>query len=258
MLFADLVATSGVVSSTRSRLAKRDALADLLRRAEPSVLDIVVTYLAGDVRQRRDRDRGGASLRDLPAPADQPSLTMAGIDAELQRISELSGPGSVTGRTAAVQALFAAATTAETGLPARAAVRRNPPRGLGLGDGGCDRHRERPSVGRGSAGGDAARGDRSRRRGRAGRRLGRPVHLDLRAADPADAGFDGGRRGHGAGQGRRAGVGGRQTRRHPHPGAQGPNRYTTVHPQSGRHHYAAARGGGSGAGAARRTGHLGR
>jgi DNA ligase-1 len=42
MLFADLVATSGEVASTRSRLAKRDALAALLRRAESDDVEILV------------------------------------------------------------------------------------------------------------------------------------------------------------------------------------------------------------------------
>jgi DNA ligase-1 len=112
MRFADLVETSAAVSATRSRLAKRDALAALLGRAEPDDIEIVVIYLAGDVRQRRT-GIGWASLRELPAAAPEPSLTLALLDAELQRISELSGPGSGAERSAAVRDLFARATTAE-------------------------------------------------------------------------------------------------------------------------------------------------
>ncbi|HSS68810.1 MAG TPA: ATP-dependent DNA ligase [Nocardioidaceae bacterium] len=112
MLFADLVATSGEVSSTRSRLAKRDALAALLGRAEPDDIEILVSYLAGETRQRRT-GIGWASLRGLPDPADEPSLTIQEIDAELERVSALAGPGSAGRRADAVGALFGRATEPE-------------------------------------------------------------------------------------------------------------------------------------------------
>ncbi|MCW2530144.1 MAG: ligase ATP-dependent Dnl1 [Pseudonocardiales bacterium] len=112
MLFADLVATSQAVAATRSRLAKRDALAELLRGADPGDIEIVVAYLAGELRQRRT-GVGWASLRGLPEPALDPSLGLAEIDGELERISELSGSGSAGLRTAAVQNLFARATAPE-------------------------------------------------------------------------------------------------------------------------------------------------
>jgi DNA ligase 1 len=112
MLFADLVATSGEVASTRSRLAKRDALAALLRRAEADDIEIVVSYLAGEVRQRRT-GIGWATLRDLPEPAGEPSLTVQQIDAELERVSALGGAGSTGRRAEAVAALFGRATEPE-------------------------------------------------------------------------------------------------------------------------------------------------
>jgi DNA ligase-1 len=112
MQFEDLVTTSGLVAATRSRLAKREALAGLLSRAEPADIEIVVAYLAGELRQRRT-GVGWASLRALPEPAETASLTLAEIDAELERVSHLSGPGSATERSKAVQALFGRATTPE-------------------------------------------------------------------------------------------------------------------------------------------------
>jgi DNA ligase-1 len=112
MQFEDLVTTSGEVAATRSRLAKREALAGLLSRAEPEDIEIVVAYLAGELRQRRT-GVGWASLRSLPEPAETPSLTLAEIDAELDRISRLNGPGSATERGNAVQAMFARATAPE-------------------------------------------------------------------------------------------------------------------------------------------------
>jgi DNA ligase-1 len=112
MLFADLVATSGEVASTRSRLAKRDALAALLRRAAPDDLEILVAYLAGEPRQRRT-GIGWATLGSLPEPATAPSLTVQEIDAELERISALAGTGSAGERSAAVAELFRRATEPE-------------------------------------------------------------------------------------------------------------------------------------------------
>ena len=60
-----LVATSQQVAATRSRLAKRASLADLLRRAEADDIEILVAYLAGELRQRRT-GIGWTSLRDAP------------------------------------------------------------------------------------------------------------------------------------------------------------------------------------------------
>ena len=64
-----LVETSGAVAATRSRLAKRDALSALLSQAEPGDIEILVAYLAGELRQRRT-GVGWQSLRSLPEPAD--------------------------------------------------------------------------------------------------------------------------------------------------------------------------------------------
>jgi DNA ligase-1 len=112
MLLDELVATSAHVASTRSRLDKRQALVELLRRATSDDVEIVVAYLSGEVRQRRT-GIGWASLRALPAPADAPELSLADVDSALQRISELSGQGSAGLRTSALASLFARATAAE-------------------------------------------------------------------------------------------------------------------------------------------------
>ena len=106
------VGTSQAVAATRSRLAKRTALADLLRRAEPGDIEILVAYLAGELRQRRT-GIGWSSLRALPSPAVEPSLALTQVDAQLQAISELCGPGSGGRRAAAVAELFGAATADE-------------------------------------------------------------------------------------------------------------------------------------------------
>ncbi len=66
MLLAALVATSAAVAATRSRLAKVAALAECLRMAAPGEVAIAVSYLSGELRQRRT-GVGWASLRDAPA-----------------------------------------------------------------------------------------------------------------------------------------------------------------------------------------------
>jgi DNA ligase-1 len=87
-------------------------LAALLGRAEPDDIEVVVSYLAGETRQRRT-GIGWASLRGLPGPAVEPSLTIQEIDAELERVSALAGPGSAGRRADAVAALFGRATEPE-------------------------------------------------------------------------------------------------------------------------------------------------
>ncbi|KRD35655.1 DNA ligase [Oerskovia sp. Root918] len=128
MLLAEVAATSDAVAATRSRLAKRAAIADLLRRAARDAavtggpgapegsagddVEIVVSYLAGELRQRRT-GLGWASLRTLPPPAAAPTLTVQAVDAVFEHMAGLAGPGSDTARSAAASALFAAATERE-------------------------------------------------------------------------------------------------------------------------------------------------
>jgi DNA ligase-1 len=109
VLLSEVVEVSRAVAATRSRLAKREAIAEVLRRAEPDDVEILVTYLGGELRQRRT-GVGWASLRTMPDPAVSPSLHLAEVDAEFARISELAGPGSASERTSAVSALLSRAT----------------------------------------------------------------------------------------------------------------------------------------------------
>ncbi|MFJ3404295.1 ATP-dependent DNA ligase [Promicromonospora sp. NPDC090134] len=144
MLLAEVAATSDAVAATRSRLAKRAAIADLLRRtadggsaaptnavADPEPggmanvaasvpeagavaddLEIVVAYLAGALRQRRT-GLGYAALRDLPPPAADSTLTVRDVDAAFAAMAALEGAGSAQARSAAVAELFGAATERE-------------------------------------------------------------------------------------------------------------------------------------------------
>jgi DNA ligase 1 len=115
MLFADVAATSSALAATRSRLAKRSLLVDVLRRTGPDEVPVVARYLGGALRQRRT-GLGWRSLNSLPDPASEPSLQVLAVDASFERMSNLAGPGSSTARTALARELFAAATADEQRL----------------------------------------------------------------------------------------------------------------------------------------------
>ncbi|WP_461187319.1 ATP-dependent DNA ligase [Arthrobacter sp. Z4-13] len=113
MLLDELVRTTDAVASTRSRLAKIDALADLLRRLEPVEIATAVGLLIAKPRQ----GRVGVGWRGMSAamgePAAVPSLAIADLDAALDRLLATSGAGSAVDRAATLRTLTAAATERE-------------------------------------------------------------------------------------------------------------------------------------------------
>ena len=237
MLLADLTATAERVRALSARGAKVQALAELLRRATPDEVPAVVAYLSGDLLQRQI-GVGWAALRDLPAPAAEPTLTVDEVARRARRHRRTAGAGSQAERRRQLEALFGRATAAEqsflgallvgelrqgaqagvmtdavakaAGLPLAAVRRALLLRG------------DLPAVARIAL--DAGRGGARRCRPR-GRR-----------AAAADAGRHGARRHDGAGEGRRPGGGGVEARRHPRPGAPRRRRRGRLHPQPRRHH----------------------
>ncbi len=115
MHLADLASTSATVAATRSRLEKRALLAELLSAAPVDEVELVATYLSGTLRQRRT-GIGWRGLAQLPEPAGTASLGLLEVDAALERIAALSGPGSATARKQQVRDLFAALTAEEQEL----------------------------------------------------------------------------------------------------------------------------------------------
>jgi len=111
--FATVVDASARVAETRSRLAKRDAIAACLRGAATDEIETAVAVLSGETRQGRIGIgyRTLAALRGAPAP--QPELALREVDATLGRIAATTGKGSAVERSALLQALFARATAAE-------------------------------------------------------------------------------------------------------------------------------------------------
>lgn len=112
MLLSEVVSTSASVAADRSRLAKIEALASCLRRAGPDEVALTVTYLSGELRQRRT-GVGWASLRSLPPPAEQATLRIREVDEAFARAQALSGSGSSLARRDEIVRLFSRATREE-------------------------------------------------------------------------------------------------------------------------------------------------
>ncbi|BCJ60653.1 ATP-dependent DNA ligase [Micromonospora endophytica] len=115
MRFLELAATSAAVGALRGRRAKVELLADALRRLAPDEVAAGSGWLAGELRQRQT-GVGWASLRDLPPPAAEPTLTVAAVDAAIDGIAAVHGAGSQARRRGLVEALYAAATADEQRL----------------------------------------------------------------------------------------------------------------------------------------------
>jgi DNA ligase-1 len=116
VLLVDVATASSEVGAQSSRLAKMSRIAALLGDAasagDPHQVAVVVSWLSGDLPQRQI-GVGWAALRSLPAPADQPTLTVMGVDAAFTEIGSAAGAGSQKQRAALVGQLFSAATTVE-------------------------------------------------------------------------------------------------------------------------------------------------
>lgn len=109
-----LVDVSSAVAATRSRNAKRDALAEVIRAMDPSELPTGVAYLSGALPQGRV-GVGPATLREAAdiAAADVPTVTIPEVDATVERIRGAAGPGSIATKRDTLGALFSRCNTDE-------------------------------------------------------------------------------------------------------------------------------------------------
>jgi DNA ligase-1 len=113
VLLHDLVQTSLAVAASAGRRDKVAHLAALLKRATPDQLPIAIAFLAGTVRQAK-LGAGWATVRAARgAPAGSPSVTVAEVDAILERVARTAGKGSAASRAAQLKALFRRATEQE-------------------------------------------------------------------------------------------------------------------------------------------------
>ncbi|MEO0324186.1 MAG: ATP-dependent DNA ligase [Myxococcota bacterium] len=110
MLLYDVVSASKAVAATRSRLAKREALATLLRRLTPEEAPVAISYLAGYLPQGRvGVGYALVSKLDPGPPPDAPRLGLLEVHRRLGELARIQGPGSKKRRTQALGALFASA-----------------------------------------------------------------------------------------------------------------------------------------------------
>jgi DNA ligase-1 len=115
VLLADVVTASTEVGAQSSRLAKVSRIAALLGAAaagDAHQVAVVVSWLSGELSQRQI-GVGWAALRTLPPPADEPTLSVAHVDAALTEIGAVAGKGSQKQRAELLARLFSAATTVE-------------------------------------------------------------------------------------------------------------------------------------------------
>jgi DNA ligase-1 len=112
MLLQEVVETSTAVAATSSRSAKIALLADVLRHLAPDEAAIGVAYLSSQLRQRQI-GVGYASIRDLPTPAETPTLSLIDVDAALETIGQLAGRDSQAERRRHLTTLFSRATSSE-------------------------------------------------------------------------------------------------------------------------------------------------
>jgi len=79
LLLADLVAVSAAVGATRSRIRKRELLADALRSTDAGEVRIAVSYLSGELPQRRV-GLGYTTVYGVDAPpAETSSLSLQAV-----------------------------------------------------------------------------------------------------------------------------------------------------------------------------------
>jgi DNA ligase-1 len=120
--FADVVATSGSVASTRARSTKIAALAELLRRLAPGEIEAAVGFLTGEARQGRVGVGWATVFRLDVAPAAVPALAIADVDHALDLIAATTGSGSAAGRDVILRDLLGRATPEETDFVRRLLV----------------------------------------------------------------------------------------------------------------------------------------
>ena len=113
MLLADVVATSAAVAGTRSRTAKAQAIADLIRRADTGELEPVTAWVAGETLQGRLGVGWRTLTRSAPPAAGTAFLTVAGVDATLTELAATAGSGSAARRESLVAQLMTDATADE-------------------------------------------------------------------------------------------------------------------------------------------------
>ena len=111
------------MTETSGRLKKIVLIADCLRGMDEGERAIGARYLAGEIPQKTNIGyaTAGEVARTTP-PAGEPQLTLREVDARLDDIAKLAGPGSAGARKAHLGEMLARATPEEQTFLARLAV----------------------------------------------------------------------------------------------------------------------------------------
>lgn len=113
MLLEDLVTVSESVAATTSRSKKIALLAGILRSLNPTEAEVGVSYLSGRPRQS-PLGVGYATVHGIDAaPAERAGLDILQVDEILQRVADLSGPGSKSSKRDLITGLMEQATHRE-------------------------------------------------------------------------------------------------------------------------------------------------
>jgi DNA ligase 1 len=114
--FAELAAVSEQLAATSKRGEKSALIAALLRRLAPDEIEVAVAFLTGSARQGRI----GVGWRTLQTarmePAVEPTLEIAAVDAAIDELAGMSGPGVGAARRSVLTYLFGRATRVEQDL----------------------------------------------------------------------------------------------------------------------------------------------
>ena len=120
MMLAELVSTADRVGATASRLAKIEAIAEVLAGADPTEITTVTGLLLASPRQ----GRLGVGWRGLTAidiaHADDATVTVGEVDESLDALAAASGTGSAAARTGILVDLASRTTAAEWDFLVRA------------------------------------------------------------------------------------------------------------------------------------------
>ncbi|WP_030675273.1 ATP-dependent DNA ligase [Streptomyces sp. NRRL B-1347] len=112
MLFARVAEVSKEVAATAARSRKVALLSELFQAAGPADVPLVIPYLSGRLPQGRI-GVGWNALKEPVAPAQEPTLTVADVDAALTALAAVAGAGAQAERRRLVQELLGAATADE-------------------------------------------------------------------------------------------------------------------------------------------------
>ncbi|MFE3128743.1 ATP-dependent DNA ligase, partial [Streptomyces hydrogenans] len=122
MLLARVAEVSRQVAAAPARSRKIALLAELFAEATPEESPLVIAYLSGRLPQGRIGVGWSTLKRVVPPavpPVAAPALTLAEVDAALDALAGVAGPGAQAERARRVGELFAAATVEEQELLVR-------------------------------------------------------------------------------------------------------------------------------------------